>query len=77
MKTFFFKGTEFQKWSIYLQQAVNSSARSSQSCFPSHSCVLLIHFGLPPGEPLGHKNFESGHSTCGQFSSSDPSPQSL
>lgn len=60
----------------YLQQAVSSSVPSSQSRFPSHSCVFAMHFGVPFGPPRGHKNLLSGQAIAVQFASSLSSEQS-
>jgi hypothetical protein len=42
-----------------LQQAVSSSAPSSQSETPSHKRLLSIHFGVAFGPPLGQLNLLS------------------
>ena len=59
-----------------VEQAVSSSAPSSQSFFPSHNCDFAIHFGALFGPPLGHKNLLSGHAIAVQFASSLSSAQS-
>lgn len=62
---------------LYLQQAVSSSAPSSQSRLPSQSWLFRMHLGVPPAPPLGHRNLLSGQAMAVQFTSSDPSEQSL
>ena len=60
-----------------LQQAVSSSAPSSQSETPSQSLLLSMHFGVSFGPPLGQLNLLSGHVMAVQLFSSVPSVQSL
>ena len=57
-------------------QAISSSALSSQSFLKLQSWDLSMHFGVPFGPPLGHKNLLSGHAIAVQFASSLSSAQS-
>jgi hypothetical protein len=60
-----------------VEQAVSSSAPSSQSEIPSQSLLLSMHFGVPLGPPLGQLNLLSGQVMAVQLFSSVPSVQSL